>query len=273
MLDAGVDSSLGALPLVRSLVSGVDVDRLEVPEAVRVVEECAQVERLCAALRVVVTATLENKSVWRRDGARSLAAWMAGKTGTTVGSAKASLEMAGLLGDLRALAMAFRDGLLSEVQAREIAEVASEVPDAQDQLVEAAGKLSLRGLQEECQRVEAAALIDEDDRYRRVHKERRIRGWVRRGAGHLSAVMTPDELARVMAEINSLTDGIVVDAIRGGWFESREAHSVDALVDLIRSDRSGAPGPETMVHVVVGYDATSTGTSKATTATPSTAPG
>jgi hypothetical protein len=255
MSAAGVDSPLSELlPLIRSVVGEVDVGQLEVPEAAQMVEECAEIERLFAALRVVVAAGLENAAIWRREGFRSLAAWSASKTGTPVGPAAASLEMAGLLEALPALAAAFRAGRLSEVQAREIAEVASEVPDAEEQLVEAAEKLTLQGLREECQRVEAAALTDEDERHRRVHKQRRIRAWVRKGAGHLSAVMTPDELARIMANVNAHTDGIVAGAIQGGWFESRESHSVDALVDLVLSDTT-APGPETMLHVVVDYDA------------------
>ncbi|MGH9004056.1 MAG: DUF222 domain-containing protein, partial [Acidimicrobiia bacterium] len=256
MFDAGVESPLGELlPLVRSMVSRVDVGELEVPESVRLVEECAEAERLFAALRLVAATTLENKAVWRREGFGSLAAWMASRTGTAVGPAIASLQMAGLLEDLPALAGAFREGRLSEVQAREIAEVASEVPEAEEQLVEAAEKLSLKELREECQRVEAAAIIDENERHRRVHKQRRTRAWVRKGAGHFSADMTPDELARFMAVLDAATDDIVADAIRGGWFESREAHSVDALIDLIRPDGSGAAGPDTMVHVVVDYDA------------------
>jgi hypothetical protein len=256
MFGAGVDSPLGELvSVVRSVVSGVGVARLEVPEAARVVEECAEVERLCAALRVVAAARLENAAVWRREGFRSLAHWMASKTGTSVGPAKDSLEMAGLLEGLPALAAAFRDGRLSEVQAKEIAEVASEVPDAEEQLVEAAGKLTLQGLREECQRVEAAALIDEDDRHRRVHKRRRIRGWVRKGVGHLSTTMTVDELALAMASINAHTDSIVADAIQGGWFENRDAHAVDALLDLIRPETTMSAGPQTTLHVVVDYDA------------------
>ena len=255
-MSAGVDGPLGELlSLVRSVAGGIDVDGLDVPEAVRVVEECAEAERLLGALRVVVTATLENKAVWRREGYRSVAGWMAAKTGTAVGSAVATLEMAKLLGDLPVLAAAFRDGLLSEVQAREIADVVSEVPEAEAQLVEAAGKLSLRGLRDECQRVEAAALIDEEERHRRVHKNRHVRGWVRRGVGHLKAEMTPGELARVMARVNDRTNDIVAEAIGGRWFESREAHSVDALVDLLGPDGAGRAGPGTMVHVVVDYEA------------------
>lgn len=256
MLDVGVESPLGdLLPLVRSVVAEINVGQLDALEAARVVEECAEAERLFAALRLVVTATLENTSVWRREGFSSLAAWMASKTGGAVGPARASLEMVGLLDTLPVLAAAFRDGLLSEVQAREIAEVASVVPYAEQQLVEAAGKLTLKGLREECQRVEAAALLDEDERHRRVHSRRRTRAWVRKGEGHLSAVMTPDELGRVMAVLDAATNDVVAGAIQGGWFESREAHSVDALVELLRPDSSLAAGPETMLHVVVDYDA------------------
>lgn len=255
-MSAGVDGPLGELlALVRSVAGGIDVDGLDVPDAVRVVEECAEAERVLAALRVVVTATLESKAVWRREGYRSVAAWMAAKTGTPVGPAVATLEMAKLLENLPLLAAAFRDGLLSEVQAREIADVASEVPDAEAQLVEAAGKLTLRGLRDECQRVEAAAMLDEEERHRRVHKHRHVRGWVRRGVGHFKAEMTPGELARVMARVNDRTNDIVAEAIGGRWFESREAHSVDALVDLLGPDGPGPAGPDTMVHVVVDYDA------------------
>lgn len=54
--------------------------------------------------------------------------------------------------------------------------------------MEAAGKLSLRSLQEECRRVEASACVNEDDRYRRVRRSRSYRTWVdRHGVGHVSA--------------------------------------------------------------------------------------
>lgn len=114
--------------------------------------------------------------------------------------------------------------------------------------MEAAGKLTLRELREECQRVEAAALTDEEDRHRRVHKHRHVRGWVPRGVGHFKAEMTPGELARIMAGVNDRTNDIVAEAIRGRWFESREAHTVDALIDLLGPDGPGRAGPGTMVH-------------------------
>jgi hypothetical protein len=257
MFDIGVESPLGAvLALIRPMVAEVDGDELDATDAARLVEECAEAERLLAALRVFATASLQDKTLWRREGFRSAAAWMASKTGTAAGPAIATMEMADQLDRLPLLAAAFRAGQVSEAQAREIAEVASDVPEAEAQLLEAAGKLTLRGLQEECRRAEAAAAVDDDDRYRRVHRSRCMRSWVdRHGVGHVSARLTPDELARLVAEVDRRRDEMVVDAVRGGWFEGLEAHRADALVDLARPDRAAPSGPDTMVHVVVDYDA------------------
>jgi hypothetical protein len=257
MLDAGESGPLdGVLASIRSVMAEVEVDSLDAPDAARIVEECAEAERLLAALRVLAASTLEDKALWRREGFRSVAAWMASKTGAPLGTAIATMEMAQRLADLPLLAEAFRDGRLSEAQAREIADVASELPDTQEQLLAAAGKLSLRSLREECRRVEAAAAVDEDERYRQVHRRRSLRAWVdRHGMGHLSTRLTPDDLARVMNEIERRCDDLVVDAVRGGWFEGRDAHRADALVDMARPDSAGPAGPETMIHVVVDHQA------------------
>ena len=256
MFGAGVDPLDEVLASVRSLVAGFEANSLAAHEAAQVVEQCAEAERLLGVLRLLAATTLEDKALWRREGFRSVASWMASKTGTAVGPAIASMGMVGLLIDLPVVAEAFFAGRLSEAQAREIAEVASEVPDAEEQLVEAAGKLSLRSLQEECRRVEAAASVDEDDRHRQVHRRREIRSWVdRHNVGRMSFRGTPDELARVMAEIDRRTGVIAEGAIRGRWFESWNAHRVDALVEMAMPDDDAPMPPASMVHVVVDYDA------------------
>ena len=200
MFGAGVDSELTELlGSVRLVAGGVDVERLDVRAAAAVVEQRAEAERILAALRVTAAARLEGAAIWRREGFRSVAAWMAARTGGAVGPAVDALEMAGQLGRLPVVTEAFREGRLSVAQAVEIVDVAAEAPPVQDQLVEAAGKLSLKGLREQCRRVKASLIVDDDDRYRRVHRKRRIRAWVDRDdVGHLSATMTPDQLARVV---------------------------------------------------------------------------
>jgi hypothetical protein len=257
MFDAGVESPLDELlGSIRLVASGLNVERLDVRAATAVVEQCAEAERILAALRVTAAATLQNSAVWRREGFRSVAAWMAAKTGTAVGPAIDAVEMAEQLADLPQVSDAFRAGRLSAAQAVEIVDVASEAREVQEQLVDAAGKLSLKGLREECRRVKASLIIDEDDRYRRVHRERRIRAWTdRHEVGHLSATMTADALARVMNVIDGRAGDIMVDAVRGGWFESTEAHRVDALLDLLRPAGAEHAGPDHMVHVVVDHEA------------------
>jgi len=66
---------------------------------------------------------------------------------------------------------------------------------------------------------------------------------------------TPDELARLRTAIDRRTNEIVVDAVRGGWFEGRDAHRADALIDLARPGSAAPAGPDSTIHVVVDYDA------------------
>jgi|SRR5688572_31672278 len=77
MFDAGVDPLGEVLASVRSLVAGFEVDGLAAPEAALVVERCAEAERLLGVLRVSAAGTLEDKALWRREGFRSVANWMA----------------------------------------------------------------------------------------------------------------------------------------------------------------------------------------------------
>src|SRR2546423_5912801 len=112
MFDAGVEGPLdGVLASIRAVVAGVEVGGLDAPVAARVVEQCAEGERLLAALRVLTTGTLQDKAFWRREGFRSAAAWMASKTGTAVGTAVAPLEMADQLGGPSGLLAAFPGGV------------------------------------------------------------------------------------------------------------------------------------------------------------------
>ena len=56
---AGVDPLGDVLAAVRSLVAGFEVDGLDAHEAALVVEQCAEAERLLAALRGFAAWTLE----------------------------------------------------------------------------------------------------------------------------------------------------------------------------------------------------------------------
>lgn len=255
-----VDNVVGVLGTLRRAVGELDVDALDEGSAAELAELFAQGERLMVAGRVLATRALEGGDCWRREGFRSAAAWVAAKAGIPVGPSIAAVEMAKLLDGLPVTAAAFRAGRLSVAQARAITDAASECPAAEEQLVDAAGKLSLAELGEECRRVKAAAVVDEDERYRKLRRGRYLRSWTDRdGAVRLTARLTPDEGARLLTEVDARRDEMAADARAGGWYEGNDAHRADALVDLARSARcepgAGAPGPEATVHVWVDHEA------------------
>ena len=53
---------------IRSVVAGAEVGGLDAVSAARLVEECAEAERLLAALRVLATASLQDKGVVAAGG-------------------------------------------------------------------------------------------------------------------------------------------------------------------------------------------------------------
>ena len=78
---------------------------------------------------------VEESNVWRHDGDRSAAHFLAHKTGTTVGQAISTLEVAHRLEDLPATDEAFRGGALSEVQAAAVTAAAEADPTAEQALL------------------------------------------------------------------------------------------------------------------------------------------
>jgi hypothetical protein len=254
MFAAGV---MEALDVLRPLVSKLGIEPVESDEAAELVDLGIEVERLGAVIKLIAADSVGSER-WQAAGFRSAAAWMAAKAGTPVGPAINAMETLRLLNDLPATAEAFRAGRLSLLQVSEVVDVASEWPHTEQQLLDAAEILSLNELREECRRVKAALVIDEDDRYRRLRKGRYLRSWTDRdGAVRLSARLTPDDGARLLTQVDGICDDVVADAKAGGWFESKEAHRADALVDLARcGGGSGeSPGPEATIHVWVDYEA------------------
>jgi hypothetical protein len=251
-----IDNVVDILGRLRPVVGELDVKTLDSETAADLVELFVKIERLAVAGRVLAAQAVARGDRWRREGFRSAAAWMASKAGTPVGPAVATMEMTDQLDGLPLVAAAFRAGRLSELQAKEIVDAAGEVPEAEAQLVAAAEKLSLNGLRDECRRVKAALIEDEGHRHRRIHQGRYVRSWIDRdGAMRVSLRCTPDEGALVLAHIDARRDEIIVDALRGRFYENPEAHRADALIDLILASAAGAGGPAAMVHVVVDYDA------------------
>ena len=136
-------------------LADLEPERLSGPDAARLLEAFAEIEKLAAAGRLLSARRVESSNVWRRAGHRSAAAHMAEATGTGLGPAINALEAARQLGSLPATDDAMRQGKLSESQVKEIAGAAILQPEAEQELVDAATQQPLSVLKLRCRRVKA----------------------------------------------------------------------------------------------------------------------
>ena len=254
-----------ARQLLKEAVADLDPDVLEAKSSARLVEDFAEIERLAAAGKALAARRMAASGVWRKDGDRSAAHWMARHTGTSVGHAVATIETAQRLAELPATENAVRKGKLSEVQVKEIASAAAADPGAEQKLLGIASSDGVATLREQCARVRAAASNDENARYDRIHRERYLRHWSdAEGGFRLDARLTPDAGAVVVAALEPLKEKIFRDARKQGRREPYNSYAADALVELAKHARSsdgnangnGArKSPGTLVRVLVDHDA------------------
>ena len=201
--------------------------------------DVARAERLCTAIKSRLARRVEETKAWRESGHRSAAHWVAEATGETVGAASRTLETARALDSLPETEAAFRAGRLSEVQAAEVAGAAAAEPQAEAELLEAAGSTSVKGLRDRCRQVRAGAEADDRAWARRLHVERRAHEWTDPdGAYRLEARLAPDAGARFSSAWKAHTDRIFREARRAGRHEPRTAYAADALVALASEGRA-----------------------------------
>jgi hypothetical protein len=137
--------------------AGFDTSLLSCEDAAGVVAEAAVIENLAATVKGLAAARFAAGEGWKDAGARSAAAHLARRTGTSVRQAGEVLETAHRLGKLPALAAAARAGELSTAQVAVVADAAVVDPSAEAALVETARASSLAELREASGRVKASA--------------------------------------------------------------------------------------------------------------------
>ena len=215
--------------------AGFDAELISVPDCERVVEEATALEHMAATVKALAAARLSDSEAWKGDGDRSPAHRLARQSGTTVKEAAQALETGKALGVLPATAAAARRGELSPAQAATIADASGFDPRAEAELLEAAGKLSLRELQEEAARKKAAR-DDLEARREKIHRSRHLRTYTDpEGAGHLHLRDNPEVLARLMGVIVPIRDRLAREAAAEGRVEPLEALAADALAEAVGS--------------------------------------
>jgi len=230
----------GAVAALEQVSERLEPDTFDVAQAKRAIDLCTRAERLVIASRNRLARRVERAVVWKRDGHRSAAHWLASATGTSVGSAMRSLDTARRLEDLPETADAFRAGELSEAQASEIAAAASLDPSAEGRLLDRArdGK-SFREFRDDCREAKLRA-ADDQAITQRLHETRSVRTW---SDGHwcLEARLRPDEGARVSQVLENKTNELFAAARAEGRREPRDAYRADALVAIFRGELPEKP--------------------------------
>ena len=229
-----------SLASLRSLVSTFDPAGLDGVQAMQLVEQFAEVERLAAAGRTLAAGRVAETEAWTVDGAfRDVGNWMASITGTTVGRAKSTLETAERLGALPETAAVLRSGALSDAQVDAVAKAAAADPNAERALLSAAETEGVKGLKDRCARVEAAVSTDQAERYELARNHRYLRHRTLSDVEGLLELRGPLELtAGVMAALQPYEAELFEEARTAERREPPDALAFDAMTRM--ADRSAA---------------------------------
>ncbi|HXX89762.1 MAG TPA: hypothetical protein VEI83_06030 [Acidimicrobiales bacterium] len=224
----------------RQLVGELDPQRITSGDADRLLDAFVALERAAVAGKLLCAAKAAESHAWRQEGHRDAASWLAETMGTGVGSALSTLATARRLQELPVLSDALRRGELSQAQAEVIAGSASTAPQAEEVLVELAGRRNLQGLRTEARRLEATAGLDEEERYDRVRRSRYLRHWREADGGfRFSCRTTEDSGFRILEAVNAGVDAVWEEALaQHRDHDPMEAYRMDALERLVaRGDR------------------------------------
>jgi hypothetical protein len=226
---------------LRLLLSTFDPARVDGAAAKGLTEAFAEVERLAAAGRTLAAGRVAETGAWTVDGGfRGPENWLASVTETTVGRARATIETAQRLGSLPETAATLRSGTLSDVQVDSIAAAATAEPRAERSLLRCAAAEGVKGLKDQCARVEAAASKDQAERYETARVRRFVSHRALSDVEGLLTMRGPIELtAGVMAALEPYEAELFDEARAAERREEPPALAFDAMVQLT-DDVAGA---------------------------------
>jgi hypothetical protein len=215
------------------IVGALDVDAIPACEAPALWKVFDRIERLAAGAKTLLAAKVEESGNWKHEGYRSPAEQLARTSGTSMTAARQTLEASKQLTALPATSDAVRRGELSAAQTGAIAGAATADPDAEERLLELAGKTNANELRDECHRTRRAADPDPDATHRRIHERRSLRTFTdAEGAWNCHVRGTVDLGARFESLLEPFIDADFERARKENRQEAREAYAYDALMKM-----------------------------------------
>ncbi|HVC71807.1 MAG TPA: DUF222 domain-containing protein [Acidimicrobiales bacterium] len=219
----------------REFVAEIDLGAMSGGEAVEHGEFFAKFERTGTAGSMVVAPKIADCFAWRQEGHRTAADFLAAKMGMAPGTATGVLETARQLAELPETANCLRRGDFSLAQVKAIASAASVHPGAEGELIEAAARTGLKGLQRRCERTKALASWENDEvgRENAIRRSRFLRHWTDADGGvRFEAKVAPAEGARIIETVKALAGPLADEARQAGRAEAMSAYAADAFVRL-----------------------------------------
>ncbi len=238
------------------LARGFDAGSLSADEAVRAVEELGVIRHAVDGMLAKAAKRVADTGAHVARGERNAAALVAKALGVPAGEARSAIDTAAKLEHLPATDAAARAGKLSARAAQMIADAASVNPDAEQQLLDAAGE-GLVPLRDAC--IAARARVeDPPERSARQHAQRCLRMWTD-GDGMVSGQfrLTPEVGGQVKAKLDAEVQRIFRSRRTGGEREFHDAYAADALAALVLADGAGSKqhDPNATVHILIDHGA------------------
>jgi hypothetical protein len=243
------------------LCEALDPDAVPLPEVAGLFGDLERIERLAAGAKLRLLRRVDDAEVAVQAGDRSTAEWVARATGTTVGAARELLDTSQRLVTQAATDAAIARGMLSEVQARAVADAVAVDPGAEHALLAAAEREGVRELRDRCAQTKANAHADAAARRHAIHRGRYARMFRdAEGGWNLHARRLPEEGAEFEALLAPFAHARFEAARRVGAHASHEAYRADALLDLARAANAegsarpkGARRADTKVFVHIDH--------------------
>jgi hypothetical protein len=226
-----------------------DARLLSGPQAARVVDEAASIERMIGAVKALAAARADEAKAWGEAPHRSPAEVLSHRTGISKGEAKDILAAGKGLTQQSELADAALAGKLSPAQTLLITEAVEADPGSAGRLIGVAGESSWAELKDEVARTKAA-VTDLEERRRLIHRRRRLRSWTDQDGGwHLNGFGNPEDGAQIMAALGPIREEIFRQARKKGRRESPDAYAFDSLVQLAVESTSEGEDDTVIQHL------------------------
>ena len=193
-----------AAELIVGVLTVLEPSRLTGPDALRLYEQFAGVERLGMSGKTLLAPRIDESDVYRDHGHRNTAALLADIEGVPTGQARNTLDVGQRLARLPGTEEALRTGTLSGPKVTELSAAAILDPDREAELLQGAAEQPLAELKERCRRSRAtSANHDPVGAVRRIRADRNFTWWTdAEGAFCYKGRDTADRGAKIIQQMD-----------------------------------------------------------------------